>query len=224
MADPISIVVLISGNGSNLQSIIDHISLGQINGKIRAVISNVPDAFGLERAAKARIPTEVVDHTEFEERDEFDRDLARKIENFSPDLIVLAGFMRLLGERFVKHYDGRMLNIHPSLLPKYPGMRTHKKALKKADETHGATVHFVTPEMDAGPIVIQGVVNVLEGDTEDDLKKRVFKEEHVIYPLAIGWFAEGRLSMQDDVALWDGAPLQTPILRIEGSLKMPEKA
>lgn len=222
MASPMSIVVLISGSGSNLQAIIDSISAGQVHAKIRAVISNAPDVYGLERAKSARIPTEVINHQEYEDRKSFDAALSSTIDSYSPDLVVLAGFMRLLSENFVNRYAGRMLNIHPSLLPKYPGLNTYQRALDAGDTEHGASVHFVTPEMDSGPIVIQGVLDVDLDESAEKLAKRVLHEEHEIYPLAISWFVEGRLTFEDDRAFLDGKLMNTPAIFRKGSLIMPE--
>ncbi|CAA6821531.1 MAG: Phosphoribosylglycinamide formyltransferase (EC [uncultured Thiotrichaceae bacterium] len=222
MASPMSIVVLISGSGSNLQAIIDSISAGQVYAKIRAVISNVPDAYGLERAKSARIPTEVINHEDYEDRKSFDTVLASTIDSYSPDLVVLAGFMRLLSENFVNHYSGRMLNIHPSLLPKYPGLNTYQRAIEAGDTEHGASVHFVTPEMDSGPIVLQGVLNIAADESVEKLAKRVLHEEHAIYPLAISWFVDNRLTFENDQAFLDGKLMKKPAIYREGSLIMPE--
>lgn len=217
-----SVVVLISGSGSNLQAIIDSISAGQVHAKIRAVISNVPDVQGLERAKAARIPTEVINHEDYEDRKAFDCALASMIDGYSPDLVVLAGFMRLLTESFVNRYAGKLLNIHPSLLPKYPGLNTYQRAIDAGDTEHGASVHFVTPEMDSGPIVIQSVLDIDQDESAKALAKRVLIEEHEIYPLAISWFVDGRLTFEDDQAFLDEKLMQTPAIYREGSLIMPE--
>lgn len=179
------IVVLISGSGSNLQQFIDQTASGEINAEISAVISNRPDVFGLERAEKASIPTLVLDHKQFIDRDAFDESLSQIIDSYEPDLIILAGFMRILGETFVKHYSNKLINIHPSLLPLYKGLHTHKRALKDKQTEHGASVHFVIPELDAGEIILQGVVPVKMNDTEESLASRVHKIEHIIYPEAV---------------------------------------
>lgn len=189
------IVVLVSGTGSNLQAIIDRISDGSINAEIAAVISNRPNVFGLERAAQAGIKTELVDHTQFDDRQAFDQKLQQVIDIYEPHLVVLAGFMRILTAEFTNHYLGRMLNIHPSLLPKYQGLYTHQRALDANDDCHGVTVHFVTAELDGGPNAIQAIVPVLDGDDVGTLSKRVQQQEHHIYPLAVQWFVEQRLSM-----------------------------
>jgi len=201
------IVVLISGNGSNLQAIIDAQIQGRLSGKIAAVISNRPAAFGLERAQKAGIEAITLNHQEFQDRESFDQALLAMIDSYTPDLVVLAGFMRILTVDFVRHYQDRMLNVHPSLLPKYQGLNTHQRALESGDQKHGVTVHFVTEELDGGPNILQAEVPVLPGDTPELLAKRVQLQEHLIYPEAIRWFAEGRLHMQENQAVLDGKAL-----------------
>ena len=198
-----NLVVLISGSGSNLQAIIDHCENGNIPGKIVGVISNRPNVKGLERAQKHGIPTATLDHKGFADRDTFDEALAEEIDALQPDLVILAGFMRILTPRFVEHYLGKMLNIHPSLLPKYPGLHTHKRALEAGDKEHGVTVHCVTPELDGGPAVIQATVPILDSDTEQTLAQRVLEQEHIIYPKAATWFCEGRLQLKDSKAFLD---------------------
>ncbi|NIB41978.1 phosphoribosylglycinamide formyltransferase [Pseudomaricurvus alkylphenolicus] len=202
-----NIVVLISGSGTNLQALIDAHDRGELPANLSAVISNRPNAYGLERAAAAGIPTEVLDHTGFDSRELFDQALQREIDAYAPDLVILAGFMRILTEGFTQHYSGRMLNIHPSLLPKYQGLHTHQRALDAGDDCHGVTVHFVTAELDGGPNVVQAVVPVLPEDTAETLAKRVQVQEHVIYPLAARWFSEGRLRMAQGRSLLDGETL-----------------
>lgn len=211
---PIRIVVLISGSGSNLQALMDEIDAGRIAANIVAVISNRADAYGLQRAFKADIPAEIIDHTTFESREAFDANLQARIDSFSPDLLVLAGFMRILTTAFVRHYAGRMLNIHPSLLPLYRGIHTHARVLADNAREHGASVHFVTAELDGGPIVMQAKVPVLPSDTANSLAKRVLMQEHVIYPQVIKWFAEGRLQLQGNQVLLDGNVLKRPVLHI----------
>jgi len=200
------VVVLVSGRGSNLQAIIDAVRSGALAIDLRAVISNEPGAAALGRAQAAGIATHVIDHHAYATRAAFDAALREAVDRYAPDLVVLAGFMRLLGPAFIDHHSGRLLNIHPSLLPAFPGLRTHARALAAGATVHGATVHFVTRETDAGPIVIQAAVPVRRGDTPDVLSARVLKEEHRIYPLAIRWFAEGRLKLAGDRVLLDGAP------------------
>lgn len=191
------VVVLISGSGSNLQALIDGVQAGDLPIALVGVISNRPDVLGLERAEKAGIPHQVLDHKAFTDRESFDRALMETIDSYQPDLVVLAGFMRILTPEFTNHYLGRMLNIHPSLLPKYQGLHTHQRALDAGETRHGVTVHFVTAELDGGPSAIQASVPVLPGDDASSLAKRVQKQEHIIYPLAVKWFAEGKLVMKD---------------------------
>lgn len=198
---PCQVAVLISGNGSNLQAIIDHSQAGGY--QLCAVISNRADAFGLQRAASAGIATRLLDHKAFTSREAFDAQLMQEIDAFQPDLVVLAGFMRILSSGFVQHYAGRLLNIHPSLLPAYKGTNTHQRVLDAGDRQHGASVHFVTPELDGGPVVRQAVIGVAAGDTRDTLAQRVAIEEHKIYPEVIGWFASGRLAMDAAGVLLD---------------------
>ncbi|MFO7592770.1 MAG: phosphoribosylglycinamide formyltransferase [Pseudomonadota bacterium] len=186
------IVVLISGSGSNLQSIIDA-SQRDLPVDIRAVISNRADAYGLTRAREAGIATAVLDHKEYPDRESYDEALQELIDSYRPKLVVLAGFMRILSDDFVRHYEGRMMNIHPSLLPKYRGLHTHARAIEAGDAEAGCTVHFVTPELDSGPTIIQARVPVLEGDTPESLAARVLEQEHRIYPEAIRRFAEGKV-------------------------------
>ncbi len=188
-ATKLPIVVLLSGSGSNLQSIIDATAKG-MPVDIRAVISNRPDAYGLTRAHDAGIDTAVLEHGNFADRESYDQALQQLIDSYAPKLVVLAGFMRILSDDFVRHYEGRMMNIHPSLLPKYRGLHTHARALEAGDEVAGCTVHYVTPELDAGPILMQARVPVLDGDTPETLAARVLEQEHKIYPEAIRQFAE----------------------------------
>ncbi|MCF2857274.1 phosphoribosylglycinamide formyltransferase [Pseudoalteromonas sp. SMS1] len=201
------IVVLISGSGSNLQAIIDHCQSGDIQGDIVSVISNKADAYGLTRAEQARIPTQVLSHKAFDSREAYDEQLAKIIDSCNPDLVVLAGFMRILTPDLVQKFKGKMLNIHPSLLPKYQGLNTHQRAIDANDEYHGASVHFVTEELDGGPVVLQAKVPILPNDTADALAQRVHKQEHVIYPLVVKWFSEHRLTMEADYAVFDKQPL-----------------
>jgi phosphoribosylglycinamide formyltransferase-1 len=206
MAD-CNVVVLISGSGSNLQALIDSIAHEGNPARIAAVISNRADAFGLERAKQAGIATRVLDHKQFDGREAFDAALIEAIDGFDPQLVVLAGFMRILTPGFVNHYTGRLLNIHPSLLPKYKGLHTHQRALEAGDREHGCSVHFVTEELDGGPLVVQAVVPVESGDTPEALAQRVHAQEHRIYPLAMRWFAEGRLQLGETGAQLDGKDL-----------------
>lgn len=200
---PLPIVVLVSGRGSNLQAIIDAAST-DLPVTIRAVICNRPGAYALERARQADIPTELLDHTQFSTRDAFEEALRTLIDRHEPALVVLAGFMRILAPGFVSHYQGRLMNIHPSLLPNLPGLHTHQRAIDAGLTQHGASVHFVTEEVDGGPIIIQARVPVLPSDTSKTLAERVLVEEHRILPQAIRWFAEGRLGLCDNLVLLDG--------------------
>lgn len=186
-----NLVVLISGRGSNLQAILD----ARLPLRVAAVVSNEPQAAGLVRARQAGVPTVVIDHRSFSERAAFDRSLAEAIDRFEPDFIALAGFMRVLGEEFVQRYAGRMVNIHPSLLPAFPGLHTHRRALAAGVRIHGCTVHFVTPDLDMGPIIIQAAVPVLPDDDEASLAQRVLAQEHRIYPQALSWLAAGRVAL-----------------------------
>ncbi|MDH3714284.1 MAG: phosphoribosylglycinamide formyltransferase [Gammaproteobacteria bacterium] len=208
----VRLAVLISGNGSNLQALIDAAANGTLHGEICVVVSNREQAFGLQRAQRANIPNHVLAHDEFESRAAFDQALLKLLDGYSPDLIALAGFMRVLGGEFVEHYAGRILNVHPSLLPRFPGLDTHARALRAGAREHGASIHFVTEELDAGPVVIQGRVAVRENDTEAQLAERVHEVEHRIYPAAVAWFAQGRLSCEDQRAWFDGQPLHQPKL------------
>ncbi|WP_211453672.1 phosphoribosylglycinamide formyltransferase [Collimonas antrihumi] len=192
-----SIVILISGRGSNMQAIVRAAQTEQWSARIAAIISSKADAEGLKFAAAQGIPTAVVANKDYPDRAQFDAALRIAIDGFSPDLVVLAGFMRILTAPFVEHYAGRMLNIHPSLLPSFPGMATHRQALEAGVKVHGATVHFVTAKLDHGPIVAQATVPVLENDTEQSLEQRVLIEEHQLYPRAVRWFVEDRLSIED---------------------------
>ena len=207
------IVVLISGTGSNLRAIADQASAGSLPVEIRAVVSDRAEAAGLAWAADAGIATVALSPRAFPDRAAYDRELAVQVERFRPGLVVLAGFMRILGDEFVDRFAGRLLNIHPSLLPKYRGLHTHRRALEAGDREHGASVHFVTRELDGGPVVLQARVPVRDGDDEAALATRVLAEEHRIYPECIGWFATGRLQMRDGVVLLDGRRLESPVVR-----------
>ena len=210
-AASLPIVVLISGNGSNLQAIIDAANRGELPAVIRAVISNRPQAFGLERARRAGIPTTVIDHRRFADRESFDAALQAAIDGYHPALVVLAGFMRILTPAFVRHYLGRMLNVHPSLLPAFRGLDTHRRALAAGASEHGLSIHFVTDELDGGPVIVQQKIPILAGDDADALAARVQVAEHRLYPRVIRWFAEGRLRLRDHQAVFDGAPLTAPL-------------
>jgi phosphoribosylglycinamide formyltransferase-1 len=194
-----SIVILVSGRGSNMRSIVESCVAEQWPARVSAVVSNRPDAAALDYAMQHGIATTVVDHRAFSSRDDFDAALARAIDSHGGDLVVLAGFMRILGAAFVRRYEGRLMNIHPSLLPAFPGLHTHRRALEAGCKVAGATVHFVTAELDHGPIVMQAAVPVLAGDDERQLSERVLEREHVIYPRAVRWFVEGRLRIEQGI-------------------------
>ncbi|PCH96135.1 MAG: phosphoribosylglycinamide formyltransferase [Gammaproteobacteria bacterium] len=207
------IVVLISGGGTNLQAIIDAAELADYPGVVVGVVSNKSDAYGLTRAQNAEIETVSLSHKDFENRTSYDQALIAKIDQFSPDVIVLAGFMRILTPAFVQYYQGKLLNIHPSLLPKYQGLNTHQRAIDAGDKEHGVSVHFVTEELDGGPVILQAKVPVFDGDTIDDLAARVHQQEHRIYPLVVKWLCQKRLSMksegQSEYAILDDNTLPT---------------
>lgn len=206
------VVVLISGSGSNLQAIIDR-AAADLPIEIRAVISNRPGVQGLQRATDAGIETRVLDHTAFDDRERFDRALIELIDHYRPGLVALAGFMRILSPGFARHYGGRLFNIHPSLLPKYRGLHTHQRALDAGDTLHGATIHFVTEELDGGPLIVQAQVPVKADDDAQRLAARVLEKEHQIYPLAIRWFADRRLKLDEQShVILDDKPLAGPVV------------
>jgi phosphoribosylglycinamide formyltransferase-1 len=206
------LAILISGNGTNLQAFIDAVASGSLRVQIAVVVSNRPDAFGLTRARDANIPTECVRNEDFPDRAAFDAALADTLSRYEPDLLILAGFMRILTAAFVKRFEGRILNIHPALLPKYPGLNTHQRVIDAGEQWHGSTVHFVTEELDAGPRILQGRVPVLADDTECLLSARVQALEHRIYPEAAALFASGRLEFRNGTTWLDGSTLDEPML------------
>ncbi len=208
------IVVLISGTGSNLQALIDAVMQESLPVEIRAVISNRADAEGLTRAQLAGIPTHILEHRSYPDRESFDAALINVIDDHHPELVMLAGFMRILTRGFVEHYSGRLINIHPSLLPEFPGLDTHCRAIETGKTEHGASVHFVTPEVDGGPVILQARVPVAPGDTPERLAARVLTQEHIIYPLVLRWFAERRLRLLGNQVILDGVALSQP-LRLE---------
>lgn len=214
----IRLVVLISGRGSNLQAILDQAASGELPVKVAAVISNRPGVQGLERARQAGVPALELDHKNFTDRPEFESALIELINRYQPDLVILAGFMRVLTAGFTEHYRGRLFNIHPSLLPKFRGLHTHERALAAGESEHGASIHFVTDELDGGPIIVQARVPVVPGDDPDTLAARVLEQEHRLYPQAIRWFAEGRLRLDGEQVLFDGRPLLEP-LRLEEAVR-----
>lgn len=202
-----SVVILISGTGTNMLTIAKQALSGEIPCKISAVISNRPAAHGLVSAKELGIETAYVDHTNYPQRELFDAALIRAIDQHEPDLVILAGFMRILTNDFVNRYQGRLINIHPSLLPKYPGLNTHQRAIDAGDKVHGVTTHFVTPELDGGPNIIQAQVPILEKDSADTLATRVQAQEHVIYPITVKWFVQGRLTHDERNVYLDGEVL-----------------
>ena len=195
-----NIVILISGRGSNMEAIVR----AGIPARVAAVISNRPEAAGLDFARRSGIATLVVDDRGFASREAFDAELAAAVDRHSPDLIALAGFMRILSDGFVRRYQGRLVNVHPSLLPAFPGLHTHRRALEEGVKIHGCTVHFVTTQLDRGPIIVQAAVPVRPDDTEATLAARVLRQEHRVYPLALRWFAEDRLVVEDGVVRVNG--------------------
>jgi phosphoribosylglycinamide formyltransferase 1 len=203
------VVVLISGSGSNLQAIIDACKLDSYPAEVVAVISNQANAYGLERAKAANIPALVLSHKDYTSREHYDVALVAQINQYQPDLVVLAGFMRILTGYFVQNFHDKLLNIHPSLLPKYQGLHTHQRALDAGDQEHGVSVHFVTEQLDGGPVILQAKIPVFAGDSAEDLASRVHEQEHRIYPLVVKWFCQQRLVMQDGHAWLDGTVLPT---------------
>ncbi len=205
------IAILISGRGTNMRVVAERAAGGSLPVDVRVVVSDQPAAEGLKTAAAMNITTRVLEPREFADRPTYDRALVQLIEQYQPKLIVLAGFMRILTPHFLGAFAGRILNVHPSLLPKYRGLHTHRRALEARDTVHGVSVHFVTEELDGGPVVLQAEVPVLPGDSEQTLSARVQQAEHRIYPQAIDWFARGRLLLQDGRAWLDGKPLDAPV-------------
>lgn len=216
-----SIVVLISGSGSNLQAIIDATASGDIDASISAVISNRPDAAGLDKASRSGIATRVIDHTTFADRDAFDSALLDDVAALNPDLVVLAGFMRILSDTFIDTFNGRLINIHPSLLPKHKGLNTHQRVLEAGENKHGASVHFVNSELDSGSVIIQAEVPVFASDDVSLLAARVLEQEHIIYPLAIQWFIEGRIRLNDNRAAFDNREIKQAAQWIDNELTEP---
>ncbi|MEX0605180.1 phosphoribosylglycinamide formyltransferase [Marinobacter sp.] len=209
------IVVLASGNGTNLQTLIDATASQDFPGKIVAVGCNRPQAFALERASQAGIETFTVDHTEHDSRESFDTALRAEIDRYAPDLLVLAGFMRILTTEFVRRYHGIMINIHPSLLPRYTGLGTHQRALDAGDKVHGVSIHFVTEDLDGGPVIAQAEVMISPEESAASLAEKVRVKEHLLYPIVVRWYCEGRLKMEADRVHFDGAPLPKPLYLAE---------
>jgi phosphoribosylglycinamide formyltransferase-1 len=208
MSTDYRIVVLLSGSGTTLQSIID----SDLPATLSAVISNKPDVLGLKRAQDANIPTHTLDHTAYSSREAFDQALQNLIDQYQPNLVVLAGFMRILSDGFVNNYAGKLLNIHPSLLPKYKGMHTHQRVMDDGEPLHGSSVHFVNSELDGGPVVLQARLPVLPSDSAESLELRVKTKEHLIYPTAISWLAEGRIELKGDEIFMDGKNMMGPVV------------
>ena len=213
MARRCKTAVLISGSGTNLQAFIDAVGRGDLALELCVVFSNNPNAFGLERARKAGIPTACIQHRDYPDRESFDDAVIAELDRFEPDLLVLAGFMRILSSRFVKHYNGRILNIHPALLPLYPGLNTHQRVIDAGDEWHGSTVHFVTERLDAGPRILQGRLAVKPGETAEQLALRVQAVEHQIYPRAAGWVGSGKVEFRDGDCWVDGKQADEPVVQ-----------
>jgi len=205
------VVVLISGSGSNLQAFIDAQANDELNGNIVAVLSNKANVLGLERAEKAGIDTILVEHQNFETREAFDQSMASEINAYNPDLVILAGFMRILSPNFVNNFNGKLLNIHPSLLPKYPGLHTHQRAMDNKDEWHGTSVHFVTEELDGGPLIAQARMKLAHETSEEEVTQKIQKLEHQLYPQVAAWFLTERLTMEEDGVYFDNEKLQHPI-------------
>lgn len=216
MTSKMRIAVLISGTGSNLQALMDQAPDSDY--EIALVLSNRPQAAGLQKAKAAGIPTVIIDHTEYDSRESFDQAMIQALDAQQVDGIILAGFMRILTPAFTLHYLGRMLNIHPSLLPKYPGLNTHQRALDANDAEHGLSIHFVTPELDGGPVILQAKVPLKAGDTAESLQKKVQIQEHIAYPLVTNWLAQGRIQLKNNQACYQDTPLQAPLQLNELSL------
>jgi len=214
----LNLVVLISGSGSNLQAIIDAIAANKLHAHIKAVISNRPHVKGLQRARDANIPAITLDHKNFASREDFDQQLMREINLHQPDLIILAGFMRILTDEFVEHFKGRMLNIHPSMLPEFRGLNTHQRAIDTGVKQHGVTVHYVSNELDGGPLVLQAIIEVTQNDTPETLQQRIHQQEHIIYPMVIEWVAQQRLEMIDQQVYLDKQQLKGPAKWIDNQL------
>ena len=218
---PMPVAVMISGSGTNLQAILDAADAGAIPIRVHAVLSDVPGAFGLERARQAGVAAECLPAADFSDRHAFDRALGQRLEQLAPGLVVLAGFMRILSAPLVRAWAGRMLNIHPSLLPAYRGLHTHRRVLEAGERQHGTSVHFVTEELDGGPLIAQARLDIGPEDTETSLNQRIQALEHRLYPQVIGWFGAGRLGLGADGVELDGTPLTAPVVRDETEMLRP---
>jgi phosphoribosylglycinamide formyltransferase-1 len=213
MAGRCKTAILISGSGTNLQAFIDAVDGGDLDLDLAVVFSNNPAAFGLERAEQAAIPTSCIQHSDYPDRESFDRAVIAELDRFEPDLLILAGFMRILSKAFVAHYAGKILNIHPALLPLYPGLNTHQRVLDAGDEWHGSTVHFVTEKLDAGPRILQGRLAVIPGETAEELEKRVQAVEHQIYPQAASLVGSGKVRFKNGQSWVDGHRSDQPVVQ-----------
>ncbi len=211
MSRPLALAVLISGNGSNLQAIIDAIEADRLNAEIRVVVSNEPGAFGLERARKHGLEVRVIDHRDFERREQFDQSLRECLQRFEPDYIVLAGFMRILGPALITSFEYRILNIHPSLLPAYRGLDTYRRALENNEPRHGVSIHLVTPELDAGPVLAQASYPIEAGDDVADLEQKGHRLEHRMYPRVLSLLADGKLAIDGGQPVYERKPLEQPL-------------
>jgi len=213
MASPCKTAILISGSGTNLQAFIDAVEDGDLDLELTVVFSNNPAAYGLERAEQAGIPTACIQHSDFPDRESFDHAVIAELDRFAPDLLILAGFMRILSPTFVAHYAGKILNIHPALLPLYPGLNTHQRVLDAGDQWHGSTVHFVTEELDGGPRILQGRLAIVPGETADELATRVQTVEHQIYPEAASWVGSGKVTFRNGQTWVDGKLAEKPAIQ-----------
>ena len=211
MSQPLKLAVLISGNGSNLQSIIDAIESGQLDAEIRAVISNNREAYGLQRATRHGLPTRVLDHREYEDREHFDKALQHYLQSIDPDFIVLAGFMRILGPGIVDAFENRILNIHPSLLPAYKGLNTHQRALDNGEQKHGVSIHLVTAKLDDGPVILQASYPIEAGDRAEDLQHKGHRLEHQMYPQVLRWLSNRNLEIEGGKLFYEQALLEEPL-------------
>jgi phosphoribosylglycinamide formyltransferase-1 len=213
MSDPLALAILISGSGSNLQAIIDAIENGELDAEIKSVVCNNPRAYGLQRAAKHGLPTRVVDHHDYPDRERYDAELRQYLQSLSPDYIVLAGYMRILSPSFIDAFEHRILNIHPSLLPAYKGLDTHRRALQNGENRHGVSIHLVTAELDDGPILLQASYPIEAGDSVEDLQARGHRLEHQMYPKLLGWISESKLIIDSDGRItYDQTPLEAPLI------------
>jgi phosphoribosylglycinamide formyltransferase-1 len=213
MARRCKTAILISGTGTNLQAFIDAVSSGNLDLDLTVVFSNNPDALGLQRAEQAGIPTSCIQHSDYPDRESFDQAVICELDRFEPDLLILAGFMRILSKSFVAHYAGKILNIHPALLPLYPGLNTHQRVLDAGDEWHGSTVHFVTDQLDAGPRILQGRLLIIQGESAEELEKRVQTIEHQIYPQAAGLVGSGKVIFKNGQSWVDGHVAKEPVIQ-----------